>query len=109
LTENGIFLLQKNSHSKLPQHLTLLLYAANRGDEAAVNAVIKEFTPTIKAIALEVQKEFELNDVKLNERLLEEGVRTLRLFMNRHCEEGFCNFIVTAIRFNITAQLFNLL
>jgi hypothetical protein len=107
LTENDIFLLQKNSHSKLPQHLTLLLYAANSGDEAAVNAVIEEFTPTITAIALEVQKEFELNDVKLNERLLQEGVRTLRLFMNKHCEEGFGNFIVTAISSNITAQLFN--
>jgi hypothetical protein len=72
-----------------------------------VDAVIEEFTPTIKALALQVQKEFELDDVKINEKLFEEGVRTLRLFMNRHCEEGFCNFIVTAIRSNITAQLFN--
>jgi hypothetical protein len=109
LIENEIFLLEKGSHEKLPPYLTLLLYAANKGDEASLEAVIVEFTPTINTLALKVQKEFELDEDEVIERLFEEGVMTLQMFMNRHTEKGFCNFIVMAMHSNIRATFFEYL
>lgn len=90
---------------KLPPYVTLLFHAANRGDKAALNAIISEFYPGIMEIASEIQTQYELTDCMVMEKLHESAVQTLVDFMKRHQEEGFCKFLLWAFRANMIYTL----
>jgi len=98
-SENLFFLTDKNQ--KLPVDLTLLFHSAIKGDEKATDAIIKEFLPSIKKIASIVQCQHNLSDEQSFDLMVQSGIKTLKDFMVKHTDEGFCKFILFAIRINM--------
>lgn len=100
----NLFYVTENNQ-KLPVYLTLLFHSAIKGDEAATNAIINQFLPSIKKIAFIILSQNNLSDEQSFNILVKSGNKTLKDLMWKHAEEGFCKFILFAIRVNMISTL----
>lgn len=104
-SENYNLFYLTNNNQKLPVYLTLLFHSAIKGDETATEALVEEFSPSIKKIASKIQSQYNLSNEQSFDILLQSGIKTLKDLMKKHSEEGFCKFILFAIRENMRYTL----
>jgi hypothetical protein len=99
--ETDHLLLITDKTQRLPAVISLLIHVAIQGDENAKESVIGFFAPSIKKIAEKMLSLYKTKDVNDTELLVQSGLHTLFFFIHRHQEEGFCNFLLFALKENM--------
>jgi len=90
---------------KLPPDMTLLFRAASNGDTEATDALLDAFASSIIMIAQKIQDQYNAPGQRIAEKLFAAGAKTLKDFTPKHDEDGFCSFILFAIRENMRYAL----
>lgn len=96
-----LFYLAKNKLS-LPAYISRLFKGAYDKDPFALNMLIEEFSFCLLTLSNEIHKEYEIPYNGMKDEFLNAGIETIQMFMNRCDEKGFTQFLILALKTNMT-------